>query len=394
MTLDMANSLMSLPDMDRTPLASGLALCAWYRAGHRDLPWRHTSDPYRILVSEIMLQQTRVETVIGYYGRFLEAFPDVRALAEAPVERVMALWQGLGYYSRARNLQEAAKAVMARHDGQFPAWEDALLALPGIGPYTAGAVMSIAYGQSVPAVDGNVLRVMARLCQIEEDILQARTRNRIVEAVRHMIPEGMASDFCQGMMELGATVCTPTSPRCDACPFIPDCLARRAGRQAELPNRKAKTPPVESHQAVIVLRDNGGRVLLAWRETGLLAGMWGLPHVEAEAESPDGEDLQAMLETQTGLRLPGRIVVHGSAGSYRHIFSHRIWHVRVWLADFLKDKEVNENAEGYKWLEAKELTRMPIPEAFRKALRAADLDAKAPARGRSTGSGGSMDILA
>mgnify|MGYP001810209420 CR=1 FL=1 len=140
MTLDMANSLMSLPDMDRTPLASGLALCAWYRAGHRDLPWRHTSDPYRILVSEIMLQQTRVETVIGYYGRFLEAFPDVRALAEAPVERVMALWQGLGYYSRARNLQEAAKAVMARHDGQFPTWEEALLALPGIGPYTAGAV--------------------------------------------------------------------------------------------------------------------------------------------------------------------------------------------------------------------------------------------------------------
>ena len=366
---------------DRTPLASGLALCAWYRAGHRDLPWRHTTDPYRILVSEIMLQQTRVETVIGYYHRFIEAFPDVRSLAEAPEERVMALWQGLGYYSRARNLQAAAKAVLSRHDGRFPAGADALLALPGIGAYTAGAVLSIAFGIPTPAVDGNVLRVVSRLQLIEEDILEAKTRKRVSDAIVRMIPQTMASDFCQGMMELGATLCTPTSPRCGDCPLGAFCQARRAGRQSALPVRKSKTRVVESQQAVLVIRDNLGRLLLVWREAGLLAGMWGLPHVESESETPDGDDLQAMWENQSGLRLPGRLVVREFAGQYRHVFTHRVWHVRVWLVDLLKEQETPCETNGYKWLDKKDLADIPIPEAFRKALRTAGVDRRQSTRG-------------
>ncbi len=364
----------------RPPLAPGLAICAWYRAGHRDLPWRHTTDPYRILVSEIMLQQTRVETVVGYYHRFLEAFPDIRTLAEAPEERVMAMWQGLGYYSRARNLQAAAKTVMERHEGVFPEHEAALLALPGIGPYTAGAVMSIAFGMPVPAVDGNVLRVVSRLRMLEDDILEARARKRVSEVVARMMPAGMASDFCQGLMELGATVCTPTSPRCGACPLDADCLAARTGRQSEIPVRKTKTRVVESQQAVLVIRDEKGRLLLVRRETGLLAGMWGLPHVESEADDPDGDDLQALWESQTGLRLPGRMVVRGSAGHYRHVFTHRVWHVRIWLVDLPVEQDCECASDSYKWLYEKELPDTPIPEAFRKALRATGLDRKHSAR--------------
>jgi A/G-specific adenine glycosylase len=207
------------------PVAVGLRVVAWYRAGHRELPWRATGDPYRILVSEIMLQQTRVETVIGYYERFLQAFPDVAALAGASEEAVMALWQGLGYYSRARNLQKAARQILSRHGGAFPKEPGVLRQLAGIGPYTAGAIASIAFGVPEPAVDGNVLRVAARLGLVAEDILNAATRARITEMVRAMIPPAAAADFTQGMMELGATLCTPVNPACGRCPVRADCAA-------------------------------------------------------------------------------------------------------------------------------------------------------------------------
>jgi A/G-specific adenine glycosylase len=346
------------------PVAVGHRVVAWYRAGHRQLPWRATGDPYRILVSEIMLQQTRVETVIGYYERFVQAFPDVAALAGAPEEAVMALWQGLGYYSRARNLQKAARQILSRHGGAFPKEPGALRQLAGIGPYTAGAIASIAFGVPEPAVDGNVLRVAARLGLVEEDILNAATRTRITEMVRAMIPPAAAADFTQGMMELGATLCTPVNPACGRCPVRADCAALRAGCVERLPVRSPKAPPQASHEAVFLVRDPQERLLLVYRPEGLLRGLWGLPHFESEAAEPDlsvGE---------------GTMVLRESAGSCRHVFTHRLWQMRIWWVDLLEVNITEEETIGYKWLSERQLDSVPMPEAFRKVLRVAGLSRK------------------
>ncbi|MGB8955280.1 MAG: A/G-specific adenine glycosylase, partial [Tumebacillaceae bacterium] len=204
---------------------AGARLLAWYEENKRDLPWRRTRDPYAIWVSEVMLQQTRVETVIPYWHRFLEQFPTIDALAKAPEEQVLKAWEGLGYYSRGRNLQKGAQAVQERHHGIVPDALDEMLALPGVGPYTAGAVLSIAYDRPVPAVDGNVFRVLSRIFLIEEDIMKPKTRKTFEGIAEFMIPEGYAASFNQGLMELGATVCIPKNPRCALCPVREQCSA-------------------------------------------------------------------------------------------------------------------------------------------------------------------------
>ena len=268
------------------------ALLSWYRANARDLPWRHTRDPYRIWVSEIMLQQTRVAAVVGYYHRFLQAFPNVEALADAPEEKLLSLWQGLGYYSRARNLRKAAQIVKER--GAFPDTYQELLALPGIGAYTAGAIASAAFGRPVPAVDGNVLRVMSRLNDNHGDILSPKVRRGIESQVKALFPDADADIrvFNQALMELGATVCVPNGPpQCERCPVAAHCLARERGTALQLPVRAPKKARrVEDRTVFVLCRDN--RTALRKRPgRGLLAGLWEFPNTEGTLSETEAAEV-------------------------------------------------------------------------------------------------------
>lgn len=268
-------------------------LLAWYRANKRDLPWRHNKDPYRIWVSEIMLQQTRVDTVIPYYERFLDKFPSLQALAEAPEEEVLKCWEGLGYYSRARNLQAGAREVVRLHGGAVPDDVHAVAALKGVGPYTRGAIMSIAFNRPEPAVDGNVMRVLSRYMCLEEDIAKSSTRVRMEIVAKSLIPDGAAGDFNQGLMELGALICTPKSPGCLICPVMTHCAARLAGREKELPIKsKAKPPRPELRLAALIegSGEQAGRILVRQRpDQGLLARMWELPHILSSVAEQEGK---------------------------------------------------------------------------------------------------------
>ncbi len=304
-------------------------LLVWYDCNRRDLPWRLDRDPYRIWVSEIMLQQTRVEAVIPYYQKFLRRFPDIAALAAAPEEEVLAYWQGLGYYSRARNLQQGVREVMARYDGQVPDTAQAVRGLPGIGAYTAGAILSIAHNKPEPAVDGNVLRVISRLYRIEDSVDQARTKNKIETLVRQMMEQtARYGDFTQALMELGALVCVPRSPRCDACPWQVDCLATRHQVQAELPKKKINEAPraVQVYTGILI---TNGRVLAVKRPaSGLLAGMWQFPAVEFLASEVAASEWQAALLEQFS-QLGQAIQVHAEWRQLNHVFSHREWKLRA-----------------------------------------------------------------
>jgi len=321
-------------------------LLAWYRLIKRDLPWRMNRDPYRVWVSEIMLQQTRVDTVIPFYNNFMSKFPTVRALAEAPETEVLKSWEGLGYYSRARNLQAGAKEVVARYGGIVPDDKTSVAGLKGVGPYTSGAIMSIAFNRPEPAVDGNVMRVLSRYFCLEDDIAKPSTRAGIEKLAASLIPEGAAGDFNQALMELGALVCTPKSPSCLPCPVMEHCGARLAGREAELPIKtKAKPPRPEYRAAAIVVGsgENAGKVLVRQRpDTGLLAQMWELPHLllspdqakwlaETAPKEQDelGEMISRMLEEDTGLLIRPRSWFVDAD----HIFSHIHWKMRFYLAD-------------------------------------------------------------
>src|SRR2546425_981386 len=252
-------------------------LLAWYAANRRDLPWRRTKDPYRILVAEYLLQRTRIASGTPYYERFLVRFPTVQDLAAASLDDVLAVWEGLGFYGRAKRLHAAAHVIVAEHAGKVPPSYETLAALPGIGPYTAGAIASIAFGIAAPAVDGNVLRVLARLFRIREDVARLVVHRRIVELAATLVSRDAPGSFNQAIMELGATICTPTRPACDRCPLENQCLARAAGEEHEIPitaNRKRpRAVPV-----AFALVEAKGHVLLVRRESGtLLGGLWALP---------------------------------------------------------------------------------------------------------------------
>lgn len=312
-----------------------LGLLAWYRDVRRPLPWRETRDPYRIWISEVMLQQTRVEAAIPYYERFVERFSTVGELARAPEETVLKYWEGLGYYSRVRNLHAAAREVQERYGGVVPDDYDAFRALPGVGDYTAGAVMSIAYGQAVPAVDGNVLRVFARLCGIAEDILSPSVRKRVAKIVAATVPREAASEFNQAVMELGALVCVPKTPRCGACPVAGHCTARKAGRERELPVRRQKRALRETYlvSALLICKDR----LCARRRParGLLAGLWELPTFEVAARAPemDEPDRAAEAVLTAGLQMMGvESAGFCCLGRYTHAFSHVRWTIDLFAA--------------------------------------------------------------
>ena len=309
----------ALPDPILPPAAVD-ALLAWYEKNARDLPWRHTSDPYRVWISEIMLQQTRVEAVKPYYARFLSAFPTVADLAAAPEDQLLKLWEGLGYYSRARNLQKAARVVVNDCSGSMPSSPERLLELPGIGDYTAGAIASIAFGLPVPAVDGNVLRVLSRVSGSRSDVTRPETKSAFRSALLPVIPSDRAGAFTQSMIEIGATVCGPNAaPQCAVCPLAPWCAAYRDGLTDLLPVRSAKKPRRVVDLTVLLIRDGRRTALCRRPPRGLLAGLYEYPNLPGHL-TPD-----ELLPAIRSLGLdPIRLVRVEDA---RHIFTHVEWHM-------------------------------------------------------------------
>ncbi|WP_281890211.1 A/G-specific adenine glycosylase [Paenibacillus sp. YYML68] len=357
-------------------------LLSWYRRHKRDLPWRRHRNAYYTWVSEIMLQQTRVDTVIPYFNRFIEQFPTVQALAEAPEEEVLKAWEGLGYYSRARNLQSAVREVHESYGGVVPDSKEAVSALKGVGPYTTGAILSIAYNKPEPAVDGNVMRVLSRYFRIEDDIAKPRTRVRMEVLAQELIPEGAAGDFNQGLMELGALVCTPKSPHCLTCPVMAHCAGRAAGVEETLPVKTKAKPPRPEARAAIILQGSSseaGKVLIRQRpSTGLLARMWELPHTELSSASA-GAGAAALPAAHAALS--AHLAEQGFALEAprwllqtEHTFSHIHWQMDVLLGSL----DVSVSGYGatdrlpshYRWISREEMADFAFPNVFLRILNA------------------------
>ena len=332
-------------------------LLEWYRENQRDLPWRHTKDHYRIWLSEIMLQQTRVEAVKPYYARFLEVCPNVGALAELPEDRLMKLWEGLGYYSRARNLQKAAKTVMAEYGGEMPHTYDDLRRLSGIGDYTAGAIASIAFGERVPAIDGNVLRVLARVCGSYEDIAKPDTKKKWQQELTPLIPE-VAGDFTQSLIELGATVCVPNGEaKCGECPLTHCCVAAKKGLCDELPVKSAKKPRRVEKITVLLIRDGDRTALHKRPDRGLLAGLYELPNVAGHL---DEDEMPAYIRS-IGFE-PLQIKRIDDA---KHIFTHVEWHMIAYSVRIAPEFDGYHGASGLLLVQNDDLHKnYAIPSAF------------------------------
>jgi len=343
-------------------------LLAWYEVNKRDLPWRHDVDPYRTWVSEVMLQQTRVDTVIPYYQRFITLFPTATALADAPEEKVLKAWEGLGYYSRARNLQVAVREVTERYDGQVPASFVAMTALKGVGSYTAGAVLSIAYNLPLPAVDGNVLRVFSRLFFITEEIAKPSVRRHVEELARSAIPEGRAADFNQAVMELGALVCTPRTPQCVACPLQDHCEALKRGRQADLPVKRAKTGPREEAFVVLLIKDEDRIAIRQRAAKGLLAGLWELPLVSVIDARADFADVSVAAGPGIGALLATEPKNWTDAGVYTHVFSHIHWTLRLFIADSESARDCRLPPDCL-WADAAQRTPLTFGRIFQRILK-------------------------
>jgi A/G-specific adenine glycosylase len=345
----------------------GLArpLLAWYDGAKRDLPWRRAPSPYKTLVSELMLQQTVVATVVPYFDRFMQRFPDVAALAAATEDEVTAAWSGLGYYARARNLHKAARAVAERHGGAWPTTEEALRALPGVGPYTAAAIASIAFGARTFALDGNGARVTARLWGVRESIDVAATREALRARGRAEVPAARAGDFNQAVMELGATVCTPRAPRCDACPLAKKCRAHETGAAMSLPRRTPKRRKTLVRVACCACVDAAGRVLLVRRQAGLLAGTWALPAAELEAGGAAAVAARGVVR-ELGLAA-GRPVLRGQV---RHLFTHRDVTADVFRAS-AQARRARDGQATRRWFAPDALDAVGVSSFTRKLLRVA-----------------------
>lgn len=336
-------------------------LCEWYSKNKRSMPWRDDATPYHVWLSEIMLQQTRIEAAKAYYERFIGRLPDVEALAQVPEEELMKLWEGLGYYNRARNLQKAAKLLVERYDGKLPADYDLLLELPGIGNYTAGAIASIAYGVPAPAVDGNVLRVAMRYLNCADDISKMSVRRKMERSIMKVIPDDQPGEFNQALMELGEVICIPNGmPLCDCCPVADQCQGRAAGRQLELPVKPEKKERRVENRTLLIL-EKGGRIGIARREAqGLLAGLWEFP-------SLDGHLTLAQIRTYMEEKGVACTAVH-RLKSGRHIFSHVEWHMKGYRL-VIPENEIQDIVPGLVWVERGELKKQyAIPVAFHSFL--------------------------
>ena len=331
-------------------------LISWFEQNCRPLPWRQDTEPYHVWISEIMLQQTRIEAVLGYYARFMQALPDVKALSEADDDRLLKLWEGLGYYSRARNLKKAAQAIMTTYGGAFPSTRAELLKLPGIGDYTAGAIASICFNEKTPAVDGNVLRVTARLTADRSNVLLPATKKAVTARLTAIMPE-QPGLFNEALMELGETVCLPSSPACGHCPLSGQCAALRDGLTEALPVRIKQLKRKSAEKTVFLITAPDGTLAIEKRgEAGLLSGMYQLPNIDGYHSD---EKLTEVL-TEWGTA-PASIAFSKNA---KHVFTHIDW--------LMKGYRVAAKQKGgrFIWVSEQELQgAYPLPTAFRKLLK-------------------------
>lgn len=332
-------------------------LCAWYAGNKRSMPWREDATPYHVWLSEIMLQQTRIEAARAYYERFIARLPDVQALAGVSEEELLKLWEGLGYYNRARNLQKTARLLVERFDGNLPADYDLLLELPGIGSYTAGAIASIAYAIPAPAVDGNVLRVTMRYLNCDDDIMKQSVRRKMERAIMKVIPKDCPGEFNQALMELGEVICIPGGrPQCGQCPVRSQCRGHQAGREMELPKKAEKKKRRVEKKTILLLRQ-GDKIGIRQREaTGLLAGMWEFPSLEGHKTLP-------WMKEWLGQQGLGNAVVKRLQEG-KHIFSHVEWQMRGYEL-ILPEDQTQHIVDGLVWCDRTKLEKQyPIPVAF------------------------------
>ncbi len=332
-------------------------ILAWFHVHKRPMPWRNTTDPYRIWLSEVMLQQTQVATVESYYHRFLQRFPDVLSLAAAELEEVLKLWAGLGYYRRAKSLHQAAHIIASEYDGVFPSTYNHVIQLPGIGRYTAGAICSIAFNQPVAVLDGNVMRVLTRLLAIHDDISRPQTRKRLWEMAQVLVPRGHSGDFNQAMMELGATVCTPVNPRCDRCPLRKLCAARRANLQDQLPVKKAKPRAPRIRLAAVIVDSPRGRLMARRKAGGLWEHLWEFPAFELS--DPTAQAVAEKFFTLCGLR----VQLKRQSGMVAHQLTHRRMEYEMFFGHCKSRRpaKLNAAAHGYdaiRWIS--DLKTVPV----------------------------------
>jgi len=341
-------------------------LLRWFGEQARDLPWRQTDDPYAIWISEIMLQQTQVATVRPYYERFLRRFPTVEKLARARLDSILKLWEGLGYYSRARNMHKAAKIVVTQYGGQLPRDKNDLLGLPGIGAYTAGAITSIAFGQREPVVDGNVTRVLCRLFRIRENPKEATVHKEIWFLAQRLLPASRVGDFNEALMELGSEVCVPRRPRCNRCPLMQTCQARLHGEEGTLPVRTPrKQIPRHTVAVGVIYRD--GRILIDKRKaTGLLGGLWEFPGGKQEP----GETLEQALRREVREELGIRIRIQRPLIALNHAYTHFRIRLHAFECAYLSGTPRCLGCDGFKWVRPRDLRRYAFPAANNRIIDA------------------------
>jgi len=342
-------------------------LLDWYEVARRDLPWRSNNDPYAIWVSEVMLQQTRVETVRPYYVRFLSRYPTVESLADAPLDDVLKTWEGLGYYRRAQNLHRAAQVLVDEYDGRLPAAREALLKVPGIGPYTAAAVASIAYNQPHPVLDGNVTRVLCRVFRVESDPKTNATRKELHAIAERLLHQTRPSDFNQALMELGACVCVPQTPLCDRCPVASHCRARaELADPAALPVKR-KRKPLPHHTIAVGLVWNHGKLLIDQRPAdGLLGGLWEFPGGKVEP----GETLEECLVREVKEELGIDIRVEESFVTVKHSYTHFRITLHSFHCRYLDGRPQPRQVAAWRWVYPSELAGFAFPKANKRVLEA------------------------
>jgi A/G-specific adenine glycosylase len=358
-----------MKDVDKIKSLLNRKLLAWYRHNQRPLPWRKTNDPYRIWISEIMLQQTQVDTVIPYYHRFLKAFPTVSSLARALLQKVLKVWENLGYYSRARNIHTAAKIIVEKFGGRIPDNMEVLQTLPGIGLYSAGAILSIAYGQALPAVDGNVRRILCRLFAIRKPVDDTREQKQLQILAASLIPAKHPGDFNQAMMDLGATICKAKNPDCLPCPIANLCQARLHNLQNILPiTRKAPAIP-HRQSAAAVIRNSEGMLLVVQRPaSGLLAALWKLPGGFIEDIENIKKDLKRSVKEELGISIrPGKHLA-----SVNHTYTHFRITLQAYECRLLKGTPKPIGCQNWQWASLTDLKKLPLSKIDRMIVNQAE----------------------